>query len=66
MGTSRDELLARVTALSLQKHMGMDVNEEVKKVIGMCQSEEDKQIIGNLCRALGLQVGPNQSVIPKP
>ena len=54
MGTSRDELVALIQALSLKKHMGMDVSNEVKKIVSMCQNEEDKKIIISLCRALGL------------
>lgn len=54
MGTSEDELVAQITALSLQKDMGMDVTAEVKKVVGMCRSEEDKKMIVQLCNALGL------------
>jgi hypothetical protein len=54
MGTSRDELVAQIMALSLKKHMGMDVSEEVKRIISLSQTEVDKQHLLRLCRGLGL------------
>jgi hypothetical protein len=54
MSASRDELVAQIKALSLKKHMGMDVSEEVRRILRMCQGEEDKTLIMKLCNALGL------------
>lgn len=54
MGTSRDELVAQLQALSLKKHMGINVSNEVKQIIGQAQSEEDKNHLQRLCIALGL------------
>ena len=56
MGTSRYDLVAELLALSMRKHMGMDVTQEVKNVIRKCQNEEDKKIILSLCRAYGFDV----------
>ena len=54
MGTSKEELVAQVQALSLKKHLGIDVKEEIVKILSKCQSEEDKKLIMKLCFALGL------------
>ena len=54
MGSSRDELAAQLQTLSLKKHMGQDVSDEVKKIISQCRTEEDKNHILRLARALGL------------
>ena len=54
MGKSIDELTAQVQTLSLKKHMGVNVSEEVQRILSMCQSEADKEKIERLCRALGL------------
>ena len=54
MGTSRDDLVARIQALSMQKHMGMDVRDEAKQVVEACRSEDDKKVVMQLCNALGV------------
>ena len=56
MGTSRDELMAQIQALSLKKHMGMSVNkEDVNQILRMCQDVKDKDILKQMCRAFGLE-----------
>jgi hypothetical protein len=54
MEISRDQLIARIQALSMQKHFGIDVSNEVQELLHRCQSEEDKKLALTLCRALGL------------
>ncbi len=54
MGSSLDELVAQVMALSIRKHVGQSVDAEVKAIISKCQTEQDKQHILRLCRGLGL------------
>jgi hypothetical protein len=54
VSASRDQLVAQLQALSLQKHLGIDVSEQVKQVLQRCQSEEDRKLLTQLCNAFGL------------
>jgi hypothetical protein len=49
------ELQAQIVALSMQKEMGMNVDQQINSIINGCSNEEDKKVVMGLCRTLGLK-----------
>lgn len=50
------DLMGAVVALSVQRDMGMDVEEEAQALLRSCSSEQDRAIVLRQFEALGIQV----------
>ena len=54
MDASLQALVAQIQALSLKKHLGIDVSGEVRRVVRMCRNDQELDAVVALCNALGL------------
>jgi hypothetical protein len=45
MGTSFEDLIGDLVELGVQRQIGMDVDAEARKIIGMAESEEEKKTL---------------------